>query len=651
MPTVDRRAMAVRGTTCGARSRRPAAGFLLVALLGCGGVALGNPGDIDTRFGTGGRTFLNMDANAEAAASLIQQSDGKLLIGRATQFNEETSEDLSVIRLNEDGTPDGQFGGGGMVSTDVPGVVANTALALPAAGGKVIVAGPAWPEANPDQGLFAVARFNADGRLDTGFGNGGYVLDDFGASDAVLGSLVVLPNGCLLTAGGVSDAGGNDMAFTRFNADGSLDATFGSQGRMRLDFFDGAGGSGSVNALAVWPDGRVLAVGKVQGATDLYRAPALVALKADGTLDTSFGQHGRATPGIGAGHMSGGPWIGLQSDGSIVLATQVYDSADDSCALSITRMNSLGQPDPTFGLAGYTRISLISCDWHIDEVHVSSDDQILFVETTALPSPWDYGSNCPPCDLVVGRLTANGMVDGSFGGNGAARVDFGTNDWLSNGFGLPGFSHVTMMSDDAIAVATTGQFDDEYSVSDGESWFHPGIAVARLLGSGGSPGLIGFDTFGPLQPEYQSPALLTVRRSGGSSGIVSVDYSTSDSTATAGADYVPSSGTLTWTDGDTADKTIAVTLLDDSVSEGDERFNITLANPTGGAFLATSRSSVMIADDDPAPPPTTPSPVTSQGVGQGGGGSVGPLMLAALLLLLTVKAANTRDAVPGHRRG
>jgi hypothetical protein len=92
---------------------------------------------------------------------------------------------------------------------------------------------------------------------------------------------------------------------------------------------------------------------------------------------------------------------------------------------------------------------------------------------------------------------------------------------------------------------------------------------------------------------------ITVSRQFGRHGAVSVDYTVTGVTATAGADYSGlASGTLTWADGDTADKTINVTIHDDTFSEGKETINLVLSNPTGGAVLGTRAATLIIAPSD-----------------------------------------------------
>jgi choice-of-anchor B domain-containing protein len=142
---------------------------------------------------------------------------------------------------------------------------------------------------------------------------------------------------------------------------------------------------------------------------------------------------------------------------------------------------------------------------------------------------------------------------------------------------------------------------------------------------GASAGRLGFVGGSVLVGESAGTLAITVRRSGGVQGPVSVDFTTGDGSAQAGNDYTATSGTLTWGPGDGADKHILVAITDDAAQEASEQFSLTLSNLTGSATLdGSAQLDITVnANDAPAPP--------SGGGGGGGGGAVG---LSWLLMVL-----------------
>ncbi len=99
-----------------------------------------------------------------------------------------------------------------------------------------------------------------------------------------------------------------------------------------------------------------------------------------------------------------------------------------------------------------------------------------------------------------------------------------------------------------------------------------------------------------LVNEQGGSAVLTLTRGTNSAGVVSVNYATANVTATSGADYSAASGTLTWTNGDTADKTITVPLVADALVEGTETFSVTLSGIVGGVIVNAPAVTVTVAD-------------------------------------------------------
>ncbi len=114
---------------------------------------------------------------------------------------------------------------------------------------------------------------------------------------------------------------------------------------------------------------------------------------------------------------------------------------------------------------------------------------------------------------------------------------------------------------------------------------------------------------------------VAVTRSGGTAGAVAVAFATSNGSATAGTDYTTVSGVLNWASGNGSNKSFAITILDDTVYEGDETLNVTLSNATGGAGIAgTNPVVVTIIENEPSGP-GVPTNLRTQPVGTSFGGN------------------------------
>ncbi|MBZ0114621.1 MAG: hypothetical protein K8J08_19320, partial [Thermoanaerobaculia bacterium] len=112
-----------------------------------------------------------------------------------------------------------------------------------------------------------------------------------------------------------------------------------------------------------------------------------------------------------------------------------------------------------------------------------------------------------------------------------------------------------------------------------------GAAVALAPALAGGPGTLKFDQDTQFVGEASTQTIVVVERSQGEDGAVSVDYSVTGGTASAGSDYVTVSGTLNWSDGDESNRTIVVELLPDDISEPNETIELALSNPTNGATI------------------------------------------------------------------
>jgi plastocyanin len=136
-----------------------------------------------------------------------------------------------------------------------------------------------------------------------------------------------------------------------------------------------------------------------------------------------------------------------------------------------------------------------------------------------------------------------------------------------------------------------------------------------VLPAAGNPGTIDFSQPTYTASEASGAATITVNRSGGKSGAVSVHFATAAGTAVTGKNYNDVSGTLSFADGDGAAKTFSVPLLDDHVVASALTVKLTLSSPTGGAGLGTASSTLDILDADAGGgPPAAPTALVAAAV-------------------------------------
>ena len=293
-------------------------------------------GRLDLGFGTGGKVTTSFGDDAFAfPLALALQGDGKFVaaggVSAATGLR-----GFALARYNADGSLDPAFGTGGKVVTELGENSYAAALALQP-DGKIVVAGSSFDSGG---GHFTVARYNPDGGLDVTFGTGGRLITDFG-DNAAATAVGLQPDGRIVVAGGTVSSGHVSFALARYAANGSLDPTFGTGGKVTTDFGHGE----EAFALALQPDGKiVVAGGSSVGDSDF----ALARYSPNGTLDPTFGTGGKVTTDFGAA--DAGAHLALQPNGKIVVTVNVFIPGNVRSVLA--RYTSAGGLDPTFGAGG-----------------------------------------------------------------------------------------------------------------------------------------------------------------------------------------------------------------------------------------------------------------------------------------------------------
>ena len=270
-------------------------------------------GTLDTDFGANGHVNEAF-ALEEAAYDSFLMANGQLV---ATGYvkDEFSSPDLAVFRFNEDGSPDMAFGTDGVARVDLGGWEYGRSVAVQP-DGKIVIAG--YTDANFEFDM-ALLRFNSNGSLDTSFDGDGIVYGDFvGDQDYAFG-VAILDNGKIIV-GGYSDL---DFAVVRYNSNGSLDTTFGTNGRTTTHI----AGSDYVNDMLVQNDGRIVLIGSTVPANG-NRDFAIARYNPNGTLDTTFSGDGINTTDLGG--QDNAQQVVQQPDGKLVAVgyTDIWGNND-----------------------------------------------------------------------------------------------------------------------------------------------------------------------------------------------------------------------------------------------------------------------------------------------------------------------------------
>jgi uncharacterized delta-60 repeat protein len=270
-------------------------------------------GSLDPTFDGDGKVMTNFNSDDYSTAyALALQPDGKIV---AAGYTIVSNHDFALARYNVDGSLDVSFDGDGKVTTDFNGNSTDRARDLVLqADGKIVVVGDIFN--SPNSYDIVLARYNSDGSLDSTFDGDGVTSIEKGAASAV----ALQSDNKIIVAGVSSNGSNSDFALIRYNIDGSLDSTFDGDGRVLTNF--SSNNYDAAYALALQPDGKIVAAGY---STDSSNHDfALARYNADGSLDPSFGQEGKVTTPIGSSYDFGYA-LALQPDGKIIVAGSSYN--------------------------------------------------------------------------------------------------------------------------------------------------------------------------------------------------------------------------------------------------------------------------------------------------------------------------------------
>lgn len=391
--------------------------FLLIGLF-LNISVFGQP-ELDTSFGSAGKSVVS--GFLGGVQDIAIQPDNKIVfVGKC--YTIDGPYNVCLGRRNEDGTTDTTFGGAprpGFALTRITGASASdgwqsNGVALQN-DGKIVVVG------SSSFGAFSttiiVVRYNANGTLDTTFGTNGVVRTSYDLNNFSQ-KVAIQPDGKIVMVGYVKLS---DYAYqqliVRYNSNGTLDETFSNDGFVYLEI---PGNYTSGLDIAIQPDGKILTGGVIwtnPANPSPSSAAMLVRLNRDGTFDTTFDGDGIKTVAIGtsATFYYGFTSIAVQGDGKILgLCTNK----------KLYRFNSDGSLDTSF-----------DSDGESDILFTNSDPNSVAVTPSGRITVGGERTYCD-CSLPylyhVGKYMPDGLPDMSFSGDGFLEIDVST---TTNDFG------------------------------------------------------------------------------------------------------------------------------------------------------------------------------------------------------------------------
>jgi uncharacterized delta-60 repeat protein len=352
-------------------------------------------GDLDPDFGGGdGQVVTTFPQGRAALQALAVQKDGKIVAGGSVNLTD-TNQAFALARYKPGGQLDPTFGDNGRVVTDF---TAGNDVAE----GLVVLGNGSIVAAGYTSTMFAAARYTKDGHLDHSFSGDGKIVINFGADFDGAYDIARAPGGKVVLVGEKEPAGGGGtFALARLTSTGTLDDTFGGDGKV-ITAFPGFVATGE--DLLVHDDGSILVSGDLFSANPVQ--VGLAAYRPNGTLDPAFGDEGTKT--LDPGSMFPRGMVELGS-GKIVLAGSIGGGHYD---LAVLRLKPGGDPDQTFGPGGLVTHDL-GKSAYVEDLRRAGTKLVLAV---GLDVPENVNDR-----MAAVRLTANGSLDLGFGDQGVAK--------------------------------------------------------------------------------------------------------------------------------------------------------------------------------------------------------------------------------------
>ncbi len=359
------------------------------------------PTGLDTSFGVGGR--VSTPGGGDARAVVIRPDGGIIVVGRRdVGVNAHTQ--FGAAGYDATGNVDPNFGTGGIATTPIGGADDGAFDAADDRDGGFVAVGrtDAAGLINTD---FAVARYTADGKPNPAFPAGGFVTTDVAGRGDGANAVAVQPDGKIVAAGFAQTSPIDfDFALVRYNRDGTLDHSFGGDGIVTTELGDE---HEAANAVAIQPDGKIVAVG------DSGENVALARYLPGGGLDPTFGGAGTVVSDLGFDDVANG--VAITSGGTILIAgTRLGPHVNLDPYVASYGPN--GRLNLGFGDFGIADTDLSGGDDFGDDLVLDPQGDIVVVGTATSPTV---------TDMALVRYRPDGTLDTSLTTDFHGLGDFG----------------------------------------------------------------------------------------------------------------------------------------------------------------------------------------------------------------------------------
>lgn len=383
----------------------------------------GAPGDLDTTYGSNNTGIVTLQVGRSNAIkdSFALPDDTLFVCGNVFV----TKKNSGFASITQNGAFNSNFNGMGYLPLAIGAATEFHSLAQTPSG-KIVGGGYAIT----NKTVFALAQSDMQGVLDSNFGETGYITTEIGTG-ASIDSIAIQSDGKII-AGGTAVIDLPKIILVRYNTDGSIDTTFGTNGFVSTEIGYQAG----LTNLVLQSDDKIVAAGYAGSAKDTI---ALLRYNSDGSLDTTFGTNGITTYAMGSRceiHA-----IILQPDNKIVLGGSAFNTDLGYNTFLLMRYDTSGNLDPSLNGTGIVFTSL-NYGSAIMDIAIDANGNIL-------AGGYDYGAFSTTFALV--RYLPSGAIDTSFGTNGIVFTAIGSEAHINS---------LTIQSDGKIIAAG---YSDKYA--------------------------------------------------------------------------------------------------------------------------------------------------------------------------------------------